>query len=128
MAELDPKATEKKIPVLVVVPAREGYDGYWCIGRKFSVGSTELLVTEAELKMLREDEAKKLPIAVVEFSPIEQAQRLAAAAESEAAKAEAEAARALEEADKKAAAAKAAKEALAGAQDQLEKAGGKGKK
>ncbi len=105
-------APETKIPVLVVIPPRDGFDGFWCIGRKFPIGRTELEVTRAQLEELKGEQDKKLPIAVVEFSPVEQARRLAASAEEAAAKAEADAQKALEDAEAKAKEAREAKERM----------------
>lgn len=120
-------AESEKIPVTVVVPPRgEEFSGYWCIGRKFDQGRTDLEVTPAQLADIKADEARGMPIAVVEFSPIEQAQRRAAVADAEARAAEADAQRALEEAEKKAQAAKAAKAELDAAASKAD--GGKGKR
>ena len=38
------------IPCTVTVLAREGFHGYWCAGRHFPHGQTEVELTQAELK------------------------------------------------------------------------------
>jgi len=39
----------------IVIPHREGFQGYWLLGRHFDVGTHEVEVTEAEFTQLKVD-------------------------------------------------------------------------
>lgn len=58
-----------KIKVTVIIPAREGFSGYWAAQRFFATGVNKAEVTPEEKRAIEADQALGLPIAISEGWP-----------------------------------------------------------